>query len=60
MTMLLCAPKFRPRQDTRRPQRRLSSVCESDTMKRVFALLFVLLVFVSTGTPLLHRGTAII
>ncbi|MHA1588673.1 MAG: MSCRAMM family protein [Candidatus Thorarchaeota archaeon] len=29
-------------------------------MKRVFALLFVLLVFVSTGTPLLHNGTAII
>ncbi len=29
-------------------------------MKRVFALLIVLLVFVSAGTPLLHRGTAII
>ncbi len=60
MTMLLCASKFRPRQDARRPQRRLSLVCESDTMKRVFALLFVLLIFVSAGTPLLHRGTPII
>ena len=29
-------------------------------MKRVFALLFVLLIFVSTGTTLLHKGTAII
>ncbi len=29
-------------------------------MKRVFALLFVLLIFVSTGTTMLHKGTAII
>lgn len=58
--MLLCASKFRPRQDTRRPQRRLSLVCECNTMKRVFALLFVLLIFVSTGTTMLHKGTAII
>ncbi|MGY5861901.1 MAG: hypothetical protein RTU09_05965 [Candidatus Thorarchaeota archaeon] len=29
-------------------------------MKRVFSLLFVLLILVNAGTPLLHKGTAII